>query len=194
MKRHYRHIAFIILVLGPVTILLCGPQSLAQEGRRFATKGCTELGGNVTFQSFAPVTDGKTGESITTFTLAPFLGYFVAEGFEIGLDPLEIATTSYLGHTNTQITIFLAPSYNFSTGGIAFPFLEGLLGYTSQSNGTHETGFSWGARGGVKLSVTDGGLLNLGIQYVQLTINSRDTPGRTGLDEFVFSAGFTVWL
>lgn len=164
--------------------------SFAQEARKFAAKGCTELGGSVSFQSLTPVTNGNTGDAVTIFSFAPFIGYFVADGFEIGVNPLGITSVS----STTQIMILAAPSYNFTTEGIAYPFIEALLGYTSQSNGSSRSGFTWGGRGGVKLAVTDKGLLNLGIQYLQITLNPSGATNRYGSNQLAVSAGFTIWF
>jgi hypothetical protein len=90
--------------------------------------------------------------------------------------------------------IFLAPSYNFSTKGNAYPFIEALLGYTSSSNGETHSGFSYGARGGMKLAVTDKGLLNLGIQYLVINQSPSDATERQGSNNLSISAGFTIWL
>lgn len=96
--------------------------------------------------------------------------------------------------------IFVAPSYNFKTQGIAYPFIEALLGYTSESESEPESysydasGFSWGGRAGVKLAVVDRVLLNIGIQYVQITENPSGASSRNGYDEFSISGGFTVWF
>ena len=168
--------------------------SFAQDGKKFATKGSTELGGSISFQSLTPVSNGNTGTTTTIFSLAPFIGYFVTDGFEIGLNPLGITSIGFSGSSTTQIMILAAPSYNFKTEGIVYPFIEALLGYTSQSNGSSRSGFSWGGRGGIKLAVTDKGLLNLGIQYVRITLNPSGATNRYGSNQLAISAGFTVWF
>lgn len=171
-----------------------GPVAIAQDGKKFAMKGSTELGGSISFQSITPVFNGTTEDATTIFSVAPFVGYFIADGFEIGVNPLGLTTISFRGSSDTQLMIFAAPSYNFKTEGITYPFIEALLGYTSQSNGSSRSGFSWGGRGGVKLAVTDKGLLNLGVQYVQITLNPSGATNRSGYDQLAISAGFTVWF
>jgi len=168
--------------------------SFAQEGKKFATKGSTELGGSISFQSLTTVSNGNTGDATTIFAIAPYIGYFVTDGFEIGLNPLGFTSMSYSGSSVKEIMIFVAPSYNFKTEGIVYPFVEALLGYTSVSNGSSESGFSWGGRGGVKIAVTDKCLLNFGIQYVQITLNPSGTTNRYGTNQLTISAGFTVWF
>jgi hypothetical protein len=168
--------------------------TMAQNESGFATKGCVELGGSISFQSTTPVSDGSTSDAIKTFSLAPFVGYFVTDGFELGFNPFGIESISYTGASVTQIMIFVAPSYNFKTEGKAYPFIEALFGYTSSSNGSSRNGFSWGGRGGVKVAVTGNGLLNLGVQYVQIALNPSGAAKRDGSNQLAISAGFTVWL
>lgn len=179
-------------------LLICGLFVLpcrSQETKEFAEKGTVELGGSVSFQSVTPVFNGASGDATTIFTLAPFFGYFVSDGFELGVNPFDITVNSLPNsNSSTRISILFAPSYNFKTNSIAYPFVEGLLGYTSLSDGGTESGFSWGARGGVKLAVTDKGLLNLGVQYLQITMNPSGATSRFGSNNFSLSAGFTVWL
>ena len=176
--------------------MLIDARSNAQESSRFATKGTTELGGNISFLSSTPVYDGNTGTATTMFSLSPFIGYFVSDGFEIGMDPLGISLIGSSGqNTLTQITILAAPSYNFKTRGNGYPFIEGLFGYTSLSYGSSSnSGFSWGGRGGVKFAVTDKGLLNLAMQYMQIALTPSGVSNRSGSNQLSISAGFTIWL
>jgi hypothetical protein len=180
-----------------LAIILCIVSvTFAQEGEKFATKGSTELGGSISFQSLTPVSNGNTGSAFTIFSVAPFIGYFVTDGFEIGLNPLGFTSMSGGGGTTSQLMIFAAPSYNFKTKGNGYPFIEALLGYTSQSlsGSSSLSGFSWGGRGGVKLAVTTKGLLVLGVQYVQITMNPSGATNRYGENLLTISAGFTVWF
>lgn len=181
-------------LLALALLLFAASVSSAQEKERFALKGSTELGGSISFQSLTPVSNGNTGEATTVFSIAPYIGYFVADGFEIGVNPLGITSVSFSGSSATQIMILAAPSYNFRTGGIGYPFIEALFGYTSQSNGSSRSGFSWGGRGGVKLAVTEKGLLNIAMQYIQITLNPSGAPKRYGSNQLSIAAGFTVWL
>ena len=184
------------VLLALAMIIFVTTDASAQEGGKFASKGTTELGGSISFQSTTPVSRGSTGDALTILSFQPFIGYFITDGFELGLNPLGITSISYFGSSATSISIFLAPSYNFQTDrkGIAYPFLEALLGYTSTSNGSTASGFSWGGRAGVKLAVTGKGLLNFGVQYLQITLNREGETERTGTNQFAISAGFTVWL
>jgi hypothetical protein len=179
-------------------LLICGLFALpcrGQETKAFAQKGTVELGGNVSFQSVTPVFNGASGDASTVFTLAPFFGYFVSDGFELGVNPFDITVNSLPNsNSSTRVSILFAPSYNFKTNSIAYPFVEALLGYTSLSNRGTESGFSWGGRGGLKLAVADRGLLNLGVQYLQITMNPSGAIRRYGSNDFSLAAGFTIWM
>lgn len=169
-------------------------QVFAQGSKTFASKGVTELGGSISFQSQTPIIDGNSLAGSSIFSFSPYVGYFVADGFELGFNPPGISTFSAGGKTVTQLTIFAAPSYNFRTEGIAYPFFEALLGYTSSSDGATQSGFSWGGRGGVKLAITGGALLNLAVQYTEITLNASGATSRTGTNQLLLSVGFSVWL
>jgi hypothetical protein len=180
-----------ILLLFGLLVCTCS----GQGSDRFAAQGTTEAGGSISFLSMSPVSNDQTGDATTTFTFAPFVGYFVTDGFEIGVNPLGITVFSFPhSSSETLISIFVAPSYNFKTEGNAYPFIEALLGYTSESNGTTYSGFSWGGRGGVKVAVTGNALLNLGLEYLQVTLNPSGASKRNGYNQLLVSAGFTVWF
>lgn len=187
-----------ILFTSIVFLLFNNVQSLAQTTNDFATKGTVELGGNITYLSSTPVSNGNTGGSQSVFMLEPYVGYFPVNGFEIGVNPLGITIVS----NYTLYNMFFAASYNFRTQDKIFPFLEGQIGYTAQSSDNYSSsGVSWGIRGGIKIAVTGNGLLNIGIKYQQITLNpSSSNPyyssggGRDGENDLSVIAGFTIWL
>ena len=79
----------------------------------FATKGDIELGGSISFISTTNVNNGETASnSLSIFSLNSYLGYFIANSFEIGIIP-SLTTASYGGSSSTAIGIYLAPSWNF---------------------------------------------------------------------------------
>jgi hypothetical protein len=180
-----------ILLLFGLLVCTCS----GQEPDRFALKGTTEAGGSISFMSTSPVYNDQTGDASTNFMCAPFVGYFVTDGFEIGVNPLGITVYSLAnGPHTTVLNLFVAPSYNFRTEGSAYPFIEALLGYTSVSDGVTQSGFSWGGRGGVKVAVTGHALANLAVEYLQITLNPSGATKRTGSNQLLISAGFTVWF
>ena len=194
MHTKSRHVSSTLRTMTLTALMFFCQESYSQD-KSFAMQGAVELGGSIAFLSVTPVINGTTANGSTAFTATPFIGYFVADGLEIGVNPLGLATTSFSGNSFTQIMIFAAPSYNFKTGGIGYPFVEGLVGYTSQSGvGESLGGFSWGARGGVKLAVGGNGLLNIAMQYLQVTLNESGAAERSGTNQLTVSAGFTLWF
>jgi hypothetical protein len=183
-----------IIFVGIIMFQLSG---LAQE-KSFAQKGVVELGGSVSFSSRTAVYNGSTnGDAFTTLSIQPYLGYFVTDKFELGLNPLGLTYMSQGSSNATQIGIFLAPSYNFiTTSGKLFPFIEGLIGYSSQTStgSTDRSGLSYGGRTGIKVPVGGSGLLNISVQYLMITLNRSGSTSRNGENDLAIAAGFTVWM
>lgn len=160
------------------------PQAHAQGA--FARKGVVELGGSIGFSSTSQV--DSEGDALTIFQVRPFFGYFVADGLEIGLNPIDINITSIGNNSLTEVLTLFSVAYNFTTEGAGYPFLEGLVGFSSLSNDESLSGLAWGGRGGVKVSIAEQALLNLALQY------TRQNYENTELAILSVTAGFSVWL
>ena len=125
-----RNKLFFALIL--VIFFASSSLTLAQRySGGFASPGVFELGGGLTFQSTTGVANGETGSTTTSFSLMPYVGYFFTDGFELGFNPFGITTVE----GNTSLLFLLAPSYNFRTASLAYPFVEALLGFASSSSG-----------------------------------------------------------
>jgi hypothetical protein len=162
----------------------------AQDSTKsFATKGVLELGGNITLQGVGTVSNTSGGNSASLFTFAPYVGYFTANGFELGINPFNLQLASSSGYTETQLRVLFLPCYNFNAGGTAFPFIEGLFGFVS---GENSDGYCYGARGGVKLEFAGNALVNIGVQYDQIRKSSGGSTN-SGLYELMFAVGFSAW-
>ena len=194
---HFNRKSFIAprLFVASLALLLLAGSLYAQEPRRFLNKGSVELGGSIAFNTVQPVVNGKNGNAVNVFAASPYVGYFVIDGLEIGVNPLGIAVRDSSGANTTDLRIFLAPSYNFRTSSLATPFIEGLAGFTFRRAGNvNSNGFSWGGRAGIKAALTDKGLLNIGVQFVAITLNTGSQTSRNGTNEFSIVAGWTVWI
>ncbi len=183
------------LMLTPV-LLLAQP---AEPPRHFAMEGVVELGGSVGFQATRQVVNGTTSDPVYALSASPFAGYFVLNELELVANPLGVAWTKNGGNTTTDLRFLAGPSYNFRTGTIVYPFVEGLAGMTVRVLGTESTsttlsGFSWGGRGGVKIGLPGRGLLVLGAQYLVITLDPSGAPNRNGQDELSVVAGFNIWM
>jgi len=170
-----------------------------QPRKRFGSPGTVELGGSTTFTATQSVDAGKTGSWVYDFSFLPYAGYFVLEGFELGINPAGVNVSSSGDTTTVQLRILFAPSYNFRTATIVTPFIEGLAGFTSASlihggSTASNSGFTFGGRAGIKAALAERGLLNIGIQFLRITLNPPGATSRNGSNELSVSAGWTVWL
>jgi len=169
------------------------PFLFAQEAQRFGMKGTREIGGSIAFQSWTPVYNGQTGDAISTLNVAPYIGWFLSDGFELGFNPLGLSASWYGGGggSTSALTITAAPSYNFISDGKSTPFIEGLLGVEVVLNGGNP-GYDYGGRIGFKNEIAGNTLLNVAAEYLLTSYNSSGI-GRTGTNLFMISASLTVW-
>ncbi len=169
----------------------------AQAGEKFGMKKQIEVGGSIAFSSTTPVQAGQTGDATTDFAIEPYVGYFIIDGFELGLIPMiDIQSPPGGGSSTTLMNIFLAPAWTFQLqNSMVTPFIEALVGFTSQSSGGNSaSGFSWGGRAGAKFMVTGNGLLNFDVRYLMLTANPSGSSERNGQNLLQVGLGFTVFF
>jgi hypothetical protein len=171
----------------------------SQQRRHFGSQGTVELGGSTTFTATQPVAAGNTSAWMYDFSLLPYAGYFIFDGLELGINPAGVNVQSSGDSTAVQLRILFAPSYNFRTGTMVTPFLEGLAGITSASlihsgSTTSVSGFTFGGRAGIKAALIERGMLTIGVQFLRITLNKAGAGSRNGSNELAVSAGWTVWL
>jgi hypothetical protein len=177
-----------------------GAFAQAQQPRKhFGDPGTLELGGSMTFTASQPVLAGTAGSWVYDFSLLPYAGYFVIEGLELGVNPAGVNVQSSGDTTAVQLRILFAPAYNFRTGTMVTPFVEGLAGVTSASLirpglTTSISGFTFGGRAGIKTALSERGMLTIGIQFLRITLNPSGAASRNGSNELSVSAGWTIWL
>ncbi|TLY31474.1 MAG: hypothetical protein E6K56_04840 [Ignavibacteria bacterium] len=173
--------------------LLAGSQPLlfAQEIQRFGMKGTREIGGSIAFQSWTPVYNGQTGTGFSTLNVAPFIGWFLSDGFELGFNPLGFTANWSGGSSAAAASITAAPSYNFVSDAKSTPFIEGLLGVVLPTSGG--SGYSYGGRVGTKTEIAGNTLLNIAAEYL-ITGSSSNGSGRYGSNIFMVSASLTAWF
>jgi hypothetical protein len=153
----------------------------------------------MTFTASQDVVAGTTGKWAYDFSLLPYAGYFIIEGLEIGINPAGVNVRSSGDTTAVQLRILLAPAYNFHTGTMLTPFVEGLAGFTSASlirpgSTASLSGFTFGGRAGIKAALIERGMLNIGIQFLRITLNPSGAGSRNGSNELSLSAGWTIWF
>jgi len=170
-----------------------------QPRKHFGSPGTIELGGSTTFTASQTVLAGATGKWMYDFSILPYAGYFVIEGLEVGVNPAGVNVRSSGDTTAVQLRILFAPAYNFQTGTMVTPFVEGLAGITSASlirpgSTTSVSGFTFGGRAGIKAALVERGMLNIGVQFLRITLNPSGGGSRNGSNELSVSAGWTIWL
>ncbi|MBI5475051.1 MAG: outer membrane beta-barrel protein [Ignavibacteriae bacterium] len=188
-------VAVSILLL----VLMIANPAHAFSGERFGLQGHVELGGSLEFTS---ISQSQASGSMSIFSISPYVGYFAATGIELGLRPFITIESPSAGNSMTQFAIFLAPAYNFHLKKSALtPFVEGLIGYssldvppaTSTSSGSTVSGFAYGGRGGIKVQISDFGLLNFGIQYISLDRTPEKATTTNRENRLSVSIGFSVF-
>jgi hypothetical protein len=186
-----------VLLFGAITLFITS-SSYAQTKQNFAKESTWELGGSASFSYTQTVSNGNTNSNgINIFKLYPYVGYFVTDGFEIGIIPAVEIISYGGGSTSYSFAIYAAPSYNFYTKSLAYPYVQGAFGFNSISYGSSSSGSSgiaWALEGGVKINIAGNSLLKLGFDYGQKTLNKSGASSRSGYNSFSFVAGFNVFL
>ena len=168
----------------------------SQVKQNFAKRNTWETGGSISYSNLSPVFDGESHDGIGTFTFAPYGGYFITDGFEIGLIP-SVEYITYNDDDATTFSVYLAPAYNFYTKSIVYPYLQGAIGYNSVAGSGFETrsGVAWKLEGGVKINAFGNSLLKLGIDYGQQTLETSSSTGdRDGYNSVNVVLGFNVFF
>jgi hypothetical protein len=175
----------------------------AQDSHAFGSKGTCEVGGAMSYSYSTEINLGTEIENSKRLAFQPYAGYFLLDNFEIGLNPIGVSGIWLSGASLTVYSMFVAPSYHVKLSEMVYPFIEGQFGYMFQrntytSNGadasTNRDGLCWGGRIGTKLLLGGRVLLNLGIQYEQVTLNEKSSQKRDGTDETELLAGFSFWF
>jgi hypothetical protein len=190
-------IFFYVILVASLSLFL--PSMQAQQSKTFASKGAIEIGGNISYQYTSSINAGTESFTYNFFSVNPYAGYFIADNIELGVNPIGIQTSWNSQTSSTVYRIIVAPAYNFKVEENVYPFVELQLGYMAETisdNFSSPTlsGFCWEGRSGVKLQIIGQGLINLGLQYQEITLNPSGATSRNGTNLLSFSAGFTFWF
>jgi hypothetical protein len=196
-----QNFSLTILTLVALSLITISSSGNAQD-RQFATKGVTEITGTLSYSSFTTVSHGETGDAISLFTIAPQIGYFVTDGFELGLGTGVALIPGFSiispedGESTNLLQLFLAPSYNIKTNDAKlYPFVEAQLGYTSLSSGDEtDSGFSYGGRAGLKIVAVEHFLISLSAQYLLITLNASGDTERNGFNYLMVGVGVSGYF
>jgi hypothetical protein len=122
----------IAIILYPKSLY---SQSVAQDSKIFTSKGIVEIGGNISYQYTNSVFQGSEFENHNILSIMPYVGYFISDNIELGMNPIGFHRLWGSGYSTTYITMLVAPAYNFKTDGNIFPFIEAQIGYTAEVSG-----------------------------------------------------------
>lgn len=187
---------FLVLLL----VAAAAGQQQPEARRTFASAGTFEIGGSGYFSSYVPVRNGGTGSAAYSVGVSPMVGYFALDELEIVLDPL---TLSYAWSEDMKAFDMMPMgglAYNFKAHPRAFPYVEGLAGlaYSWSDNGllpaVKRSGLAWAARVGVKALMTTTAIVNIGVQYQQVTLKLSSDTERNGYNQIALAVGLSVWL
>lgn len=163
-----------------------------QTNPNFAKANTWEIGGSISYShTFAETDYGKDANYIKA---APYAGIFVTEGLEIGFIP-AVEYFSYGSSNYTTVQMFLAPSYNFYTNSIAYPYIQAGVGFSgaSGSGSSSSSGLVWSLEGGVKLHVFKNALIKIGLDYTKKDKGASNSF-YTGPKSLNLVAGFNVLI
>lgn len=137
------------------------------------------LGGSVG----CAVTSPKVGDSNTTFTIAPTIGYSLDENWDLAL---EIGYSNYgdvaVGAPKDAFRIAPFARYSFAKCGIATFFIDGGFGFgkVNYEGGDDATTFNIGVRPGVKVELSPKVDLDAKLGYLGY-YNEKDVRSIFGL-------------
>ena len=158
---------FIICILAVV--------STSSKAQLFTSKGTVELGGEFSFTSqSSTVTGGSyysggSSESYNVLMFSPYIGVMTGKGFELGFMP-SIAH----GGDVTLLDLFFAPAININTGGSAYPYVEGLIGYSTYGGGSSTSGLGIGISGGIKARIGSSALFLFNVKYLHQSFEEEE--------------------
>ena len=184
---------FVVIFISFLTVIaVSNPKLYAQD---YAKQGTWEVGGSISYTSNTTVSQGESSdEAFGLFLFDVPVYYFVIDGLELGIIP-AYENLSFGDNSISAFDILFGAAYNIKTKSVAYPFIEGRIGYNTTSNGDTRSGMAWAVIGGVKVQVGGNALINIGIGYSQSTLELENHEGgRSGTNTFGVRAGFIVFF
>ena len=172
-----------LLSITMTIILFFACDTYAQNVKhKYSSKGTWEFGGDIFFTSTTTdFTDDYPGHQLnetyteTDFAINGEAGYFIIDGLKLGVEPgiENVSSGSMISYT--QLRLYFTPEYVIKTKSILYPYFGGAVGYTALSQegaSSSQTGFSWGAKLGLKINVAGNSLLDIGFRYYEEQYNA----------------------
>lgn len=199
-----------LLLIGAVALF--GALNAQMEKGSWIVSGKTGIDFSSATTKYTAEGQSYDGPKVSTFTITPSVGYFVANNIAVGVD---------LGFTSTKTTfknsalefdyeektsvfsILPNATYYFPTASNLRPYLGAGIGYGSLTSTdffndeeTTKGGFLWGAKGGLLYMLNSNIGIDLGAGYNSLTTKETvdNTEVKTSADAFGVSAGISVFF
>lgn len=175
-----KKLIFISLLL--LTVISVSDLS-SQANNNFAGKKNWEIGGSF-------------GISKNYKEFALYGGYFISDGFELGVIP----AVEFLKDDNKSMTtyaIYVAPSFHITTESTIFPYFQPAIGYYNISYGgrAESSGLTMDLEGGVKANILGNSMLKLAIninkKFVWHFFSSNEKFWETNIS---FVAGLSLFF
>ena len=191
-------------------LALFGLANAQIEKGTWLIEGKTGLGFNNVSTQLKKGNESIDGPKVSTFSISPNVGYFVADNLAIGLELNYLSITtkskSYIGYRLTERseeesknTLTLLPNltYYFPTSTNLKPYIGAGIGFGSITEKDWEgketaSGFAWGAKGGAVYMLNNSIAFNLGLSYGQLSLERNNITNKA--NTFGANAGISIFL
>jgi hypothetical protein len=164
----------VVMLLSIASVCYAGLEAGQTEVGVMGSYGITKIG-------------GTTG-TVNTWLGSGSVGYLVTRQIQLGVSGIAMGSSN-----STSVSAFFGLGqfkYNFAfdKAQTVVPYLGAQLGFLGYSNHTSDTGFSYGALGGLKFFVSEKTSLNLEANYLHTEISN------VGVDNIQFLVGFSVYF
>lgn len=174
-----KNLIFISLLL--LTFITATDMS-SQTKNIFAVKDSWEVGGSFSFSKVRK-------------EFAPYAGYFITDGFELGVIPAVEFINEKNEEDKISYSIFIASAYNGNWESEAYPFIQGAIGYYNLSGERDESGLTMEIEAGLKTNVLGGNtLLKVAADYNHKFVFRLFSSSEEWEGTFGFVAGLSIFF
>ncbi|WP_300670119.1 OmpW family outer membrane protein [Soonwooa sp.] len=196
-------------------LALFGAMNAQTEKGSWVIGGSTTLGFTTATSKYKYQGESADGPKVSSISVTPSVGYFVANNIAIGLD-LGISSVTQKNeedlysekNTTTTIAVMPTASYYFKSASNIIPYLGVGVGYASSNNKNTYTengntntdegkvsGFAYKAKGGVVFLLNQNVGIDVGLSYMGTNgklDSNKDVKVNTGT--FGVNAGVSVFF
>ena len=183
---------FAILLIATIST-----NAQTEKGRTFIS-GSSELNFSNTTMTYEYDGEERGDSDVSQFNMTPTIGYFVADGFALGLS-LNVDNSKQDDYTSNSVTFGPIAKYYFGTTNVK-PFIQGGVYYGSQveDNDTDESkakASSWDIGGGVAIFLNNFASIDAALGYGQGTLTSKDDDkAKLKVSGIALNIGFSLYF